>query len=67
MLPILIYNIANYSKQFHKESNSPIPVYNLANMGKGTKILAGLRSKSKSKILKTWGVSEICLDMGSRI
>ena len=44
-----------------------IPVGDLANTGEGTfsKIWAGLRSKSG--ILKTWGVLELCLDMGSRI
>ena len=45
----------------------PIPVGDLANTGKGTfsKIWAGLRSKSG--ILKTCGILELCLDMGSRI
>ena len=45
----------------------PIPVDNFANTGEGTfsKIWEGLRSKSG--ILKTWGVLELCLDMGSRI
>ena len=45
----------------------PIPVEDLANTGEGTfsKIWVGLRSKSR--ILKTWAVLELCLDMGSRI
>ena len=44
-----------------------IPVGDLANTGEGTfsKIWAGLRSKSG--ILKTWEVLELCLDMGSII
>ena len=42
----------------------PKSVGDFANTGKGTfsKIWAGLRSKSG--IIKTWGVLELCLDMG---
>ena len=48
-------------------SNSPILVGDVVNTGEGTfsKIWAGLRSKPG--ILKTWGVLELCQDMGSRI
>ena len=41
-----------------------IPVGDLANTGEGT-FWAGLRSKSG--ILKTWELLELCLDMGSII
>ena len=48
-------------------SNPSIPVGDFANTGEGifSKIRAGLRSKSK--ILKTWRVLELCLDMESSI
>ena len=49
------------------QANSSIPVGDLAYTGEGTlsKIWTGLRSKSG--ILKTCGILELCLDMGSRI
>ena len=51
----------------YRLANWPIPVGDFANTGEGTfsKIWAG--SRSKSKILKTWRVLELCLDMESSI
>ena len=55
----LVFNFINTGWRFGQ--------YRLAITGEGTfsKIWAGLRSKSG--ILKTWGVLELCLDIGSRI
>ena len=51
----------------YRLANWPIPVGDFANTGEGTfsKIWAG--SRSKSKILKTWRVLELCLDMESSL
>ena len=69
LLPILVGDLVNTSWQFgqYRLAFWSIPIGDLANTGEGTfsEILAGLRSKSG--ILKTSGVLELCLDMGSRI
>ena len=66
---IPVGNLVNTGWQFgqYRLAIWPIPVGDMANTGEGTfsKIWAVLRSKSG--ILKSWGVLELCLDMGSRI
>ena len=66
---IPVGDLANTGWRFgqYRLTNWPIPVGDFANTGEGafSKIWACLRSKSG--ILKTWGVLELCLDMGSRI
>ena len=62
--PIPVGKLANTGWRFGQYWLAiwPIPVGDLANTGEGTfsKIWAGLRSKSR--ILKTWRVLELCLD-----
>ena len=67
--PIPVGHLANTGRRFCQYwlEILPILVEVFAYTGEGTfsKIWAGLRSKSG--ILKTLGVLELCLDMGSRI
>merc|ERR1711911_37892 len=66
--PIPVGDLVNTSWRFgqYQLAILPIPAGDFANTGEGTfsKIWAGLRSKSG--FLKTWGVLELCLHMGSR-
>ena len=65
----IVYDLINTGWRIgqYRLANWPIPVGDFANTGEGTfsKIWAG--SRSKSKILKTWRVLELCLDMESSI